>query len=87
MFAYLLQQQLKYTLTIVTQFNLYFLILNKAQQIIKNFSTKYIGIQPDVPTYIREKLTAKGSKLFKEARDVRKHLNFLFLLPWHRQST
>lgn len=29
--------------------------LLKARQIVMNFSSKYIGIQPDVPIYILEK--------------------------------
>jgi hypothetical protein len=51
----------------------------KARQIVRNFSTKCMGIQPDVPIYIRENLTSKGNKLFKEARELRKQLNFKFV--------
>jgi len=51
----------------------------KARQIFRNFSSKYIDIQPDVPIYIRENLTTKGNKLFKEARDLKKQLNFQFV--------
>jgi len=51
----------------------------KARQIIRKFSTKYINIQPDMPIYIRENLTTKGNKLFKEARDLKKLLNFQFV--------
>lgn len=51
----------------------------KARQIVRNFSSKYIGIQPDVPIYIRENLATKGNKLFKEARDLKKLLNFQFV--------
>lgn len=42
----------------------------KARQIVRNFSSRYIGVQPDVPIYIRENLTTKGNKLFKQARDL-----------------
>jgi aspartate/tyrosine/aromatic aminotransferase len=31
------------------------------------------------PIYIRENLTPKGNKLFKEARDFRKQFNFQFV--------
>ncbi|KAF0752799.1 Uncharacterized protein FWK35_00012261 [Aphis craccivora] len=51
----------------------------KARQIKRNFSTKDIGIQPDMPIYIRENITTKGSKLFKEARDLKKSLHFQFV--------
>lgn len=51
----------------------------KSRQIRRNFSTKYMGIQPDMPIYIRENLTTKGNKLFKEARDLKKLLNFQFV--------
>lgn len=51
----------------------------KARQIKRNFSTKDIGIQPDMPIYIRENLTTKGNKLFKEARDLKKSLHFQFV--------
>ncbi|XP_008180524.1 uncharacterized protein LOC103308612 [Acyrthosiphon pisum] len=51
----------------------------KARQIFRNFSSKFIDIQPDVPIYIRENLTTKGNKLFKEARDLKKQLNFQFV--------
>jgi hypothetical protein len=51
----------------------------KARQINRNFSTKYINIQPDKPIYIRENLTSKGNKMFKEARDLRKQLNYQFV--------
>jgi len=48
----------------------------KARQKKRNFSTKDINIQPDMPIYIRENLTTKGSKLFKEARDSKNHSIF-----------
>ncbi|XP_022175003.1 uncharacterized protein LOC111036975 [Myzus persicae] len=53
-------------------------IIIDARQIFRNFSSKFIDIQPDVPIYIRENLTTKGNKLFKEARDLKKQLNFQF---------
>lgn len=51
----------------------------KSRQIRRNFSTKYIGILPDLPIYIRENLTTKANKLFKEARELKKFLNFQFV--------
>lgn len=33
----------------------------KSRQIKRNFSTKYMGIQLDMPIYIRENLTTKGN--------------------------
>lgn len=45
--------------------------LFKARQIIRNFFSKYIYIQPNVPIYIRENLTTNGNKLFKETRDLK----------------
>uniref|UniRef100_A0A2S2Q334 FP protein C-terminal domain-containing protein n=1 Tax=Sipha flava TaxID=143950 RepID=A0A2S2Q334_9HEMI len=51
----------------------------KARQIFRNFCSKYIDIQPDVPIYIRENLTINGNTLFKEARDLKIQLNFQFV--------
>lgn len=51
----------------------------KARQIYRNFSTKYIDILPVTPIYIKENLTSKVNKLFKEARDLRKQLNNQFV--------
>lgn len=54
----------------------------KARQISRNFSTKYnilyyiYYIQSDKPIYIRENLTSKGNKLYKEYRNFREQLNY-----------
>jgi len=56
----------------------------KARQIKRNFSTKFIDVLPDTPIYIRENLTSKGHKLFKEARDIHKHLKYQFV--WTKNS-
>lgn len=53
-------------------------ILN-SRKVIRNFLTKKIGMEPDVPIYIRENLTMKSSKLFKEARYLQKQCNYQFL--------
>jgi hypothetical protein len=51
----------------------------KARQVARNFSTKNIDMLPENPIYIRENLTTKGNKLFKEARDFRKQFDFQFV--------
>jgi hypothetical protein len=50
-----------------------------SRKIIRNLSTKKIGMEIDVPIYIRENLTSKSNFLFKEARDLRKQYNFQFV--------
>jgi len=56
----------------------------KSRQIKRNFSTKDINIQPDIPIYIRENLTSKRSFLFKQARDFCKQYNFKFVWTKNR---
>lgn len=51
----------------------------ESRKIIKNLSTKNIGMEPDLSIYIRENLTSKSSFLFKQARDFRKQFNFKFV--------
>ncbi|XP_016656322.1 uncharacterized protein LOC107882464 [Acyrthosiphon pisum] len=50
-----------------------------SRKIIRNLSTKKIGMEIDVPIYIRENLTPKSNILFKEARDLRKQFGFQFV--------
>jgi len=51
----------------------------ESRKIIRNLSTKNIGMEPDESIYIRENLTSKSSFLFKQARDFRKQFNFKFV--------
>lgn len=50
----------------------------ESRKIIRNLSTKKIGMEIDMPIYIRENLTPKSNLLFKEARDLCKQYNFQF---------
>ncbi|XP_022182669.1 uncharacterized protein LOC111042388, partial [Myzus persicae] len=50
-----------------------------SRKIIRNLSTKNIGIEPEVSIYIRENLTSKSSFLFKLARDFRNQYNYKFV--------
>jgi len=45
----------------------------KARQIKINFSTKDIGIQPDMPIYIRENLTIKGNNSYSAKQETSKN--------------
>jgi len=50
-----------------------------SRKIIRNLSTKNIGMEPEVSIYIRENLTSKSSFLFKQARDFRNQYNYKFV--------
>lgn len=61
----------------------------KTHKIARNFSSKNINMLSEKTIYIRENLTTKDNKLFKEARDFRKQFNFQFVWTkkWLHLST